>query len=1051
MSRNRKITALIAALMIAVTLFGFGVSAFAASPSVSGYDYSHSGSESNVTVSSAEILATYLGVALDEKEKAFLDSFASIELIYNDIVTTDKVTVTEIAGGIKLSATEYSYTAANGKRFVWAPVSAELGSLSKPLVNGECTFDTSDAESVSVTVKYEATAEISADDVNSIVNLYFDACDYARAMDDYSTKLKLYNDYVIAKRIYDDALAKYNKYLGERAEYERDLAEYNGYEAKLAQYNTDYNLYLEYLKADENYEGDLEKYQAYLTEMEKVRKQLSAVELVKVKMTDDRTLFSAVNGGTVDQVLDSIGDIVTKLGVDKAVVEKARVATNKVRELMNTYYSYESELERYSYYVQNYTDFCTYFLQLTQCLDKLYENTMVKMAMGFFSSSDDDKKRKYIILVAQLALVSNALIDGELKNYGNKKVAYNSTWKIDGKTISQILENKEYFVDDNTATPLTTGFPAEMKEPVKPTEVKEPTFPVKPPLPIAPVEVASPGEEPAVAEMPTLPNTDNAYAKEIYDGLDADARAALAAANVAKRAAATAPYLHKLFTNVVKTVGTEQVKVSFVSEDGDPLYDVTVDRGTRVLYDGVMPDAYYENAEGEFRLSGWKVRGQRSDASERFDLSLPINESVVLEPRYERQPAYYNVTWVINGEEYTDRLISGEAPVCPYKTEKAETATKYYVFSGWDKPVTELLEDVRYEAVFEEKYILPYDSGLCAGITDDGATVTCDLSEGGYSSAKLYLPELLKRIAGSRALVINMKFGSLSFDFSEVIAMYEAEAYELTVSCATNGTTLFTYGSSLNKSDGTVCDADVKSSVVLPAKLKTPSASVFSEDESSEQIRHTLKDNSISFTMTVGKSYTLTQKHHIYAVASELATITLSSDTASPSDRIYISVTLAEGVELERLIVTDIDGNELKVSANGSFTVGYTDVRVAVQAKYKTYTITFNADGKTVSRLEVKHGDKITLPANPKKGNDEKYSYTFKGWSPAVPEYATADATFEAEFDKAELPEELQGTISSEVEKKVDIVMTLVMIASAIVLAMTAVIITLIIIKKRSF
>ncbi|MBE6635757.1 MAG: hypothetical protein E7617_06145 [Ruminococcaceae bacterium] len=1054
MIRSRKTTAVIAALMTVVTLFGFGVSAFAASSPVEAdnrYDYSHVGSESNIVLSSPELLAAYLGDELGEKEKAFLESFTSIELVYNDIITTDKVTVTEITGGIKLSAAEYSYTAANGKKFVWVPVTAELDSVSKPLVNGECTFEVADADSAAVTVRYEATAEISVEDMNSVVNLYFDTCDYAKSMDDYSKKLKLYNEYVVAKRIYDDALVKYNKYLGEYAEYEKDLAEYNGYEAKLAEYNTAYNLYLEYLKADAAYDGDLVKYQAYIAEMEKVRKQLSAIELVKVKMTDDRTIFAAVNGGTVDQVLDSVGEIVTKLGVDRAVVNNARVATNKVRELMNTYYSYETERERYSYYAQNYSDFCTYFLQLTQCLDKLYENSMVRMAMGFFSNGEDDKKRKYIILVAQLALVSNALIDGELKNYGNKKIAYNSTWKIDGKTITQILENKEYFNDDNTSTPLATGYPSEMNEPVKPTEVKEPTFPVKPALPVAPVEIASPGTEPVAVEEPVLPTTANAYAKEIYDGSDDAERAEFISASATARTLVAEPYIHKLHTSVVKTVGIEQVLVSFVSESGEPLYDVTIDSGTRVLYDGVMPDDYYESAEGEFKLSGWQVRGQRIAEAERFDLSKPITESVVLEPRYERQPAYYNVTWVINGKEYTDRLISGEVPVCPYKTEKPETLSKYYVFTGWNKPVTELLEDVRYEAVFAENYILTYDGDNGAIITDDGSTVICDLSESGYSSVKADLSGILARIAGTRALVINTRFGSLSFNFADVIAMHGAGVDELWLSCSTNGSTLYKYTSSLKTADGSICETLVSPDVVLPARLNNPASAVFSENGSTSQIRHTLNENSISFSMTLGKSYTLKQVQHIYTVESELATVTLSSDTAEPGERIQITVTLKEGVELERLIVTDMNGNELKVSSKGSFTVGDSDVRVAVQAKYITHTITFVADGKTVSRLELMHGDKITIPADPKKGNDEKYSYTFKGWSPSVPEFATGDATFEAEFDKEELPEDLQGGIEEpdEVEKKDDPVKNVAIAAAAIAIAMFLIIVVLIIRARR--
>jgi len=68
----------------------------------------------------------------------------------------------------------------------------------------------------------------------------------------------------------------------------------------------------------------------------------------------------------------------------------------------------------------------------------------------------------------------------------------------------------------------------------------------------------------------------------------------------------------------------------------------------------------------------------------------------------------------------------------------------------------------------------------------------------------------------------------------------------------------------------------------------------------------------------------------------------------------------------------------------------------------KLYTVVFqNWNGDVISSQTYQYGDTVVVPADPTKPEDEKYTYTFAGWTPAVVE-VTGDATYTAEFTAEE-------------------------------------------------
>ena len=67
------------------------------------------------------------------------------------------------------------------------------------------------------------------------------------------------------------------------------------------------------------------------------------------------------------------------------------------------------------------------------------------------------------------------------------------------------------------------------------------------------------------------------------------------------------------------------------------------------------------------------------------------------------------------------------------------------------------------------------------------------------------------------------------------------------------------------------------------------------------------------------------------------------------------------------------------------------------------YTVKFvNSNGEVISEQNLKYGDKIVKPGNPKyPGNKDIYEHTFAGWDREVSDVCTGDATYKAVFDKS--------------------------------------------------
>ena len=1001
--KNRTVPRLIAAALFCVSLIGaFLTPAGAAdksfSDSIKKYDFSHPDGN-NLTLTGLEVASVYLekySEEFTEAERRFIAEHEVFTVTYSDAVTTEHLSLDydSVSDTLRIKASSYSY--GEGERALsWYPVSANVGGEELILTNGEATVSGVSADGKGVTVTYRADIVITADDVGKVVNLYHDTAKYLSDSASYGSRLELFEEYLIAKRIYEDAFAVYEKYLYEYEIYLEELGLYEQYEERLAAYREDYRKYSDYLAAVEQYESDCIAYENYLEDKALIKEQLSALELLKVPMTDGRTVYSAVMGPLVDQVLENETALVDALGADKAVIEQAGDSTELLRTLMKGYFLETDEKGKYLYYLNNYDTLTKTVNDLLDSLNKLYSYRKVRATL-----IADGKDKKYIILVAQLALVANALTDSTLTDYDGN-VAYGDNWKIEGKTIKAILENKTYHTDMNRATPLEKGYPEEMTEPVLPNEVKMPSPPERVDEPIPPREIAHPGEAPVEVAEPLFPTVPNAFVGAILGVISESTAEQLRLAydygECEKHRSPTEDYLFNPEAKVTRTVGKPSVTVEFRNADGSPIESHTVEQGGRVIFEGEQP--YREEDE----YNSYEFRGWQTADGKLVDHRI-AEESTVLYPYFEKAPKYYDITWIVDGNTVTERVVSDIIPECPLPTVKPETLGYYYVFSGWDKPLEPVGRDVTYTAVFDKLHVVAYTGGG-ATLFDDGETVICDARNATHLDTEpIPLTMLLERIAGKRALTLRTVRGDFEFSFTDTLLMKREGVEGVFVDVGQGGSVSNNFELRLVGADdlteGIYCSASLYHNVsdIAVAKLSRK------ENGKNELVKCTLTESLVTFDMQLDVRYTLAPVYGIRTIADSGTTLTVSNENPEPGELVRVGIGVGAGYKLRSVEIIDLRTGEQIPLVNGSFRMPRSDVEIRSHGVIKTYTVTFVSDGKVISTVVYKHGETLKVPTAPKREADDKYTYEFLGWAPGILTEVTEDMTYIALYEKTEIP-----------------------------------------------
>lgn len=1057
----RFLFAVVALLSCFFSLFAFFSSAIS---------YTPVGVTEKDELNGADILDE-LGIEISEAEREYLVLYGDFSLSYPSYISTAYITTdySEEEKRLTVTAREYKYFSEDDFEVVYRPIDVQLHGKKYPLsADGSVVIDGVEKGSDnSVSVLYSADFIVDVKTVNRLLNLayndvngspsleekienlrsesiaareeYFKNAqkyeEYLVALSEYEVALAVYKKYLSEKRIYDDAYSEYLEYVCALEDYEAAKKSYADYLDAKNKYYSDYALYLQYLDYAEKYQSKIDEYDRYIKKISVVKAQLDIINQTKTPMTHlSRTIYAAIMGDTVTSVIENKDAIANEIvGASAAAVDRAGAATVNLRSLLEGYFSYESDAERYYYYTLNYEGFRDNFSDLLRCLDNLYMNKRVR---GILISQG--KQEKYLILLAQLYCVANALSDGPVQNFDGTG-CFDASYIIgkgypDAKSPKEIL-GTIYITDADAAAPISGGYPVEvekpeftlMSEPVAPTPVIMPIAPeaverpVAPELveePIAPQKVEKPMEEPKLYEP------DELLIKIIEEFKAKECRVELSEA---------------LFITRQKSVrksffGASEVNVRYFdreySSNGDPilLYQTTVEKGTYADYFGNLPYKA-EDSEAIYTFSHW------TDADGNpVDLTSPITDIDVY-PAFKAEYKPYEVVWVVGGKVYTEN---------PGVPTRPHDSTYYYDFFGWNSQRDEKTGNITYTAIFEKRHIMPLYGDTGAIVTFEGSNYIVDT---GNYVGNLDVSGILSIASEKGGVIINTSRGSIFFSYAETIRMKEMNVQTLSLSVILRSSGGYTYNLSAY-SDSVDEPCSVRATVTLPCDIsgRKGFSLYYETSEGKNYVRANSIDTSISFVMSSGTNYVAKIEHSLGIIPSEFVPLILTASDASPGDTVSVSVDVPNGITFVGVYLIPEGGNKTYIGE--SFTMPDCDVLVGVDAYPTEYTVTFLSDGKIIHSYVCHYGDVPTAPPDPIKAATSVYTFEFVGWSGEfVP--VTSDVTYSALYSAQKVPNSDTGgiQISEEVMKK--ILSYAIPISFSVFILLAAGIILIIALRKR--
>lgn len=1047
----RALCALLLLLLCASVIFS--------SVSAAENNYSYPSATAVKEIYADEFLETFVGVTLSDVERAYLKTQSGFLLSYNSAIPTSCVTADLSGDTLTVSAKAYTYTAENGVCVVWTPQRVTLGSREAPLSapSYTATLDNVGAAESSVTVSYTAEFVISEAAVAALLNTDVEAlkleiaekrseyeseseqyrADLA-AYNQYLAELAVYNEYLAAKNIYDAEYAEYTAYLAELAKYEAAYAEYEAYEAARDKYHKDLALYEKYCAYAEKNLAQIEAYEKYREKLDTVNTQLNVIKKTKTPVTSlKRTVYGAVMGDTVTSVIENKDVIANNLTeVDPKVIERAGTATTNLRALLTDFFELQSTQDQYSYYITNYDGFCDNFCELLRTLDELYMNPKVR---GMLVAQE--KQEKYVILLAQLYYVANALSDEPVINYDGTAY-FDGTYVIgkgynDAKSPSAVITDGDYMPDTDNAAPLEEGYPVQiekpeytyMTEPVMPSVVACPIAPdavVCPTAPAAvavPVKVKKPGREPKPYTVPE----ETAALISAYENGTLSQRGEYVGGDITVTDVIT---VAKRFRDC-ETVTVKYYSAEYNS-DGEQhlLYTVTVDKGTCADYLGPLPEKD-EDAEYIYTHCGWTdANGAPVDLTSVFgDISLY--------PAFSAEEKEYETVWVVNGETFFENPGTALVPNTEYFG---------YGFSRWERSVDPLTSDVTYTAVFETP-LVPTSVGA-ARVSYSSGMFTVELS-----SVESYydISALLSLAKGRGGITLKLaRGGRITLPYSEISALAECGAARITSSAVERSGGGYAYSVTLTAADGSKISSEAKIKFTAPCNITDGTHLVVYGRENGEKnfVGATLSDGCVTFNARSGVTYYANVEYSLTAAPLDAVEIKLDKVTAASGERVTVALSAMGGIRIDRAYFTDASGAKTEI-ADGSFEMPSCDVTVGVEYTVLQYTVTFVSDGRTVASFTCSYGDTVTPPQVPKKAATEKYTYTFVGWSDEIVP-VTESRSYTAVWQEVPIDEENKGGLQiAEGVLKLLLVIFSVIGVSALGLIPSAVITAVLLIRRK--
>ena len=1025
MKKAKLFIPLVCAVLAAVLLFPtFG--ALAASAELGEYDYTSSDRDAEkATLSEADLLESYLGTSLHTAEYDYLQKYGEITLSYDNFDNSKAfksvlLDLDEESGLLTVRAKEYSYAAMNGTTVVWHPVAATVDGARREfefVVDAyTATLEGAELSGLAVELEYYTEITFGAEDIDRMLfrasgdipallekRAELDA-EYEALLADYERRLSEYNDYVDACLEYEAKRAEYNLYLAAKARYDEEYSEYleylddleeytvakelyDAYLLDMDKYNAEQEKYLAYLRACENYEADLLAYEQYLANMELLSDQLAMLDAVEAPMTDDRTVYSAIQSGLVDTVLENQGVLVEKYGANPDAIAMAGRVTPILREMLSHYVGLGTDEEKYTYYVENHSELAGNLSDLARALLKLYTQKM----KGYIKAAEKD--RKYEILVAQLIIISNALNGAPISNFDGTGTLGNGTY-VGDRTVNEILENRiAEYITPVDPEPLEGGYPVKLTEPVLPTPVDKPVMPTTVNEPVMPDKVTEP-TPPTPVDEPEAPTDVREHPGDVPEKLymEPEQEALVSAyergelASLDEREECSEDTALRIYSRAVRYYDESIVSVTF--HVNGVTHSVQVVKGAeRAKYAFEQPTREADE-RGTYIFRGWVDADGNS-----FSLNNYVYENVELWPDFLLKPRSYDINFVVDGTVHTVPTLYGSVPSLGSVPSKADDSFFEYTFERWDAEPIPVSGEATYTAVFSATPILSV-GGEAAEIAYSDGYIVADLLR--WDPTPVDISGLVERAASRAAngqpmgILLHFDGATLRIPFTSAEQMAEQGISELDPSFFEDAS-LGSYRVDAYTADG----GEYTEGLALEVSLETlhDGAAPFFlrrlSEEGAQGVKFTIVDGILDFKLVTGADYRLAEEYTLNIMAPEGVTVTVGGISAvqgenvmlgmAPGERVSLLVEAAPGYRVSRIYYTDASGVEHSLSEQ-SFIMPEGHISLGVESLHEKYTIRFINGDRLIVSYEQYYGDPMPRPADRSSVVEGDIRYIFDGW-----------------------------------------------------------------------
>ncbi len=693
-------------------------------------DYGTLDPERNTTVQGSELLELLLGVEVGDAEAAYVDQSGLYKFVYSESIPASKITARLTADGLRVTASDWTYTAGNGETVRWEPVSITVNAVTKVVDGaGDCLFegDWDGVEYFEISAEYETEFSVDAALYNSLINYayaeaenkngellvyeaqkakydedlaaYEAACEaayteYKQKLSEYYVSLESYNEYLEALEVYNQNQKTYEYYLTRLEQYNAAKAAYDAYLIALDAYNADKALYDAYLSALNDYQRQSGSYTNYLNYVASRNRTISAMEGIFTSNSIGQSLYATILGDTVDTVVKNKDTIVEHTGTPAEAVDLAGECTENLRRMLKEYNDLETEREKYLYYEKNYDELCRNLKYLYEALREFYDHSTVRVILDWAG-----KLERYRQFLAQLYVITTAIDDSIQRDESWRLKVEEDTYVY----VEDLLEEIHILRDTSASHPKNyPGWPEEVAKPVEPqrvqkptkpdevkkpgnppTEIKKPTEPVAVEKPTEPIEaeVEAPGEAPSPVKM-------TAFERKIVE--------ALRAGQISKRNEVDESVIIKKTTTVSKVIrDLEKHHVRFLSGN-TVIFECDIADGGTPIFPTESP---VKAATDEFVYSFdcWKDEEGNKVVEE-----VSVYSDTDFYASFTAKRRSYPITWVVNGERQTDNVEYGAVPVFSGSTDKPMDERRIYTFSGWDNEPVRVTGEATYTAQYSE-------------------------------------------------------------------------------------------------------------------------------------------------------------------------------------------------------------------------------------------------------------------------------------------------------------------------------------------------------------